>query len=65
MSVHDWGGVRVAEYDDVDRAVRFYGQGIGLAVVKEEQEWAQLKIGEQTISLMKISAGKAGAISRD
>jgi hypothetical protein len=33
--------------------------------MKHETEWAQLKVGEQTIWLMKVSAGKAGAISRD
>jgi predicted enzyme related to lactoylglutathione lyase len=53
------------DVDDLARAVRFYGEGIGLSIVKVEQEWAQLKIGEQTIWLMKLSAGKAGAIARD
>jgi catechol 2,3-dioxygenase-like lactoylglutathione lyase family enzyme len=53
------------DVDDVARAVHFYGDGIGLSVVKQESEWAQLKAGELTIWLMKVSAGKAGAIARD
>src|SRR5258708_6968705 len=53
------------DVDDVARAVRFYAEGIGLSVVKAEQEWAQLKIGDQTIWIMKISAGNAGSISRN
>jgi catechol 2,3-dioxygenase-like lactoylglutathione lyase family enzyme len=53
------------DVDDVAHAVHFYGDGIGLPVIKQEPEWAQLKIGELTIWLMKVSAGKTGAISRD
>lgn len=53
------------DVDDVAGAVRFYGEGIGLTVVKQEANWAQLKIGEQTIWIMKIAPGDAGAISRD
>jgi catechol 2,3-dioxygenase-like lactoylglutathione lyase family enzyme len=53
------------DVDDVAREVHFYGDGIGLSVVKQESEGAQMKVGELTIWLMKVSAGKAGAISRD
>jgi len=53
------------DVDDVGRAVRFYGEGIGLAVVKQEADWAQLKVDEQTIWIMKIDAGPSGMISRD
>ena len=53
------------DVDDVVRAVRFYEEGIGLSVVKHEEEWAQLKLGEQKIWLMKVSAGKAGTITRE
>jgi catechol 2,3-dioxygenase-like lactoylglutathione lyase family enzyme len=49
----------------VARAVHFYSDGIGLSVVKQEPDWAQLNVGELTIWLMKMSAGNAGAISRD
>ena len=53
------------DVNDVAEAVRFYGEGIGLTVVKRDQEWAQMKIGEQTIWLMKVPAGKAGTITRE
>jgi hypothetical protein len=53
------------DVDDIGRAVRFYGEGIGLTVVKQEPDWAQLRAGEQTIWIMKAAAGDAGAISRD
>ena len=34
------------DVNDVAEAVRFYGEGIGLPVVKQDQEWAPMKIGE-------------------
>ena len=52
------------DVDDVAAAVRFYGEGIGLEVVKQEPDWAQVKVGEQTIWIMKIAAGPSGAITR-
>ncbi len=53
------------DVDDVDRAVEFYVRGIGLEVAKQEEDWAQLKIGEQTFWLMKIASGPEGGISRN
>jgi predicted enzyme related to lactoylglutathione lyase len=53
------------DVEDVDRAVAFYGQGLGLTVAKHERDWAQLKLGEQTVWLMKVESGSDGAISRD
>jgi predicted enzyme related to lactoylglutathione lyase len=53
------------DVDDVARAVEFYGRGLGLGVAKQEADWAQLKLGEQTFWIMKIPAGAQGAISRD
>jgi catechol-2,3-dioxygenase len=53
------------DVDDVVRAVRFYGEGIGLSVVKREEDWAQLKLGEQTVWLMKVPAGKREEPSRE
>jgi predicted enzyme related to lactoylglutathione lyase len=50
---------------DVRSAVRFYEQGIGLSVVRQEDDWAQLKIGDQTIWIMQSPPGQTGAISRD
>jgi predicted enzyme related to lactoylglutathione lyase len=52
------------DVDDIAQAVRFYEEGIGLSVAKHETEWAELKLGEQTIWLMKVSAGKGATITR-
>ena len=52
------------DVDDVAAAVRFYNEGIGLEVVQEVPDWAQLKVGEQTIWIMKIAAGPAGPFTR-
>jgi predicted enzyme related to lactoylglutathione lyase len=53
------------DVDDVDRAVEFYGRGLGLTVVEHEPDWAQVKLGDQTFWIMKIPAGPQGQISRD
>jgi catechol 2,3-dioxygenase-like lactoylglutathione lyase family enzyme len=53
------------DVDDVDRAVRFYGRGLGLSVVEHQREWAQVKLGEQTFWIMQIGDGPSGPIVRD
>src|SRR5581483_8548549 len=53
------------DVDDIDRAVEFYGRGLGLNVVESHPGWAQVKINDQTAWLMKIPAGRQGAITRD
>ena len=53
------------DVDDVNRAVEFYGRGLGLTVVKQEPDWAQVKLGDQTFWIMKAPAGVQGQISRD
>ena len=53
------------DVDDVDRAVEFYGRGLGLTVVEQHPDWAQVKIGDQTCWIMKAPAGVQGQISRD
>jgi predicted enzyme related to lactoylglutathione lyase len=52
------------DVEDVRRAAHFYGQGIGLSVIQEEEDWAQLKVGDQTIWIMKIPPGRSGEITR-
>jgi catechol 2,3-dioxygenase-like lactoylglutathione lyase family enzyme len=52
------------DVNDVDRAVKFYGRGLGLKVVKHEPGWAQLKAGGQTLWIMKLKAGRDGKITR-
>jgi predicted enzyme related to lactoylglutathione lyase len=53
------------DVDDVDRAVEFYGRGIGLTVVEQQPDWAQVRLGTQTFWIMKAAAGVQGSISRD
>ena len=53
------------DVDDVDRAVEFYGQGLGLSVVEHHPQWAKLELGDQTFWIMKIAAGQVGSITRD
>jgi predicted enzyme related to lactoylglutathione lyase len=53
------------DVDDVDRAVEFYGRGIGLTVVEHHPDWAQVKLGDQTFWIMKAPTGVQGQISRD
>jgi predicted enzyme related to lactoylglutathione lyase len=53
------------DVDDVDRAVEFYGRGLGLTVVERQPDWAQIKLGDQTCWIMKAPAGPQGQISRD
>ena len=53
------------DVDDVGRAVEFYGRGLGLEIVEQHPDWAQLRLGEQVFWVMKIAAGVAGPITRD
>ena len=50
---------------DVRSAVRFYEQGIGLSVVRQEDDWAQLKIGDQTIWIMQSPPDRQERFERD
>ena len=53
------------DVDNVDRAVEFYGRGLGLTVVEHHPDWAQVKLREQTFWIMKAPPGVQGQISRD
>src|SRR5258708_19709700 len=53
------------DVDNVERAVEFYGRGLGLTVVEKRPDWAQIKLGDQTCWIMKAPAGAQGQISRD
>ena len=53
------------DVDDVDRAVEFYGRGLGLELVEHHPDWAQAKLGEQTFWIMGVTPGPDGPISRD
>ncbi len=53
------------DVDDVDRAIEFYGRGLGLTVVEHHPDWTQVKLGDQTFWIMKVAEGSQGQISRD
>lgn len=53
------------DVDDVDRAVEFYGRGLGLVVVEHHPDWGQLELDEQKFWIMKVAAGSEGPITRD
>ena len=52
------------DVDDVELAVEFYGRGLGLAVVEQHPDWAQLELDEQTFWIMKVAPGPEGPITR-
>jgi catechol 2,3-dioxygenase-like lactoylglutathione lyase family enzyme len=41
------------DVDDVDRAVEFYSRGLGLALIEHHSSWAQLKLDEQTLWIVR------------
>ncbi len=53
------------DVDDVDRAVEFYGRGLGLEIPQQEKEWAKATLGDQVFWIMMIDPGRSGAITRD
>jgi predicted enzyme related to lactoylglutathione lyase len=53
------------DVDDVEKAVAFYSRGLGLTLVEQHADWAQVKLGEQTFWIMKVAAGTAGPIRRE
>lgn len=53
------------DVDDVNRAVEFYGRGLGLAVVEHHSDWAQVKLDEQIFWIMKVAPGPQGSITRE
>jgi predicted enzyme related to lactoylglutathione lyase len=53
------------DVDDVDRAVEFYGRGLGLTVAEHHPDWAQLTLESQTFWIMKVPPGADGPIARD
>ncbi len=53
------------DVDDVGRVVEFYSRGLGLTLVEQHADWAQVTLGEQTFWIMKVPPGAAGPIRRD
>lgn len=43
------------DVDDVERAVEFYGCGLGLTVVAHQPDWAQVEVNGQTVWIMKVA----------
>ena len=53
------------DVDDLDRAVRFYCQDVGLALDQGTPDWARVKLEAQTFWIYRFPAGSQGAITRD
>jgi len=48
---------------DMDRAISFYTEVLGLTLVRRGDKWSELQVGEQRIALMLLPerAGEGGA----
>jgi len=52
------------DVQDIDRAVEFYRDGLGLKLIERDRGWATMALGEQTFFL-GIPWGPEGRIARD
>ena len=52
------------DVDDVDRAVEFYGRGLGLSVAEHKSGWAKLTLGGQVFWLMELPPGPTRSYAR-
>ncbi len=53
------------DVDDVGRAVEFYSHGLGLDLVEQHEDWAHVRLGEQTFWIMKVAPGPVGPVRRN
>ncbi len=53
------------DVDDLDRAVKFYCQGLGLDLVDRTPDWARAELDGQTFWIYQFDAGPHGSIHRD
>ena len=53
------------DVDDLDRAVRFYCDGLGLLLIERGADWAHVRLGEQTLWLCGFAVGAPGSVARD
>ena len=53
------------DVDDLERAVEFYCEGLGLALVERTSDWARVELNGQTFWICLFEAGPHGPISRD
>jgi catechol 2,3-dioxygenase-like lactoylglutathione lyase family enzyme len=53
------------DVDDLDRAVEFYCNGLGLRLVERSRDWARVQLDAQTLWIYRFAAGPRGPITRD
>ncbi len=53
------------DVDDLERAVEFYCEGLGLSLVERSSDWARVELNGQTFWICRFGAGQHGPISRD
>ena len=53
------------DVDDLQPAVEFYCDGLGLVLVERGPDWACVALDDQTLWLCSFAAGAHGAIVRD
>ena len=53
------------DVNDIDRAVEFYGRGLGLRILEHHEHWAQAQLGDQTFWSIKVDPGSDDVVTRD
>lgn len=53
------------DVDDLDRAVDFYCQGLGLDLIERTRDWARAELDGQTFWIYRFAPGSQGTIHRD
>ena len=53
------------DVDDLELAVKFYCEVIGLKLIERGKTWARTELDDQTFWICEFEAGKKGGIARD
>ncbi len=53
------------DVDDLERAVEFYCEGLGLSLVERSSDWARVELNGQTFWICLFGPGPHGSVSRD
>ncbi len=53
------------DVDDLERAVEFYCEGIGLKLIERGKTWARTELEDQTFWICEFVAGQQGGVARD
>ncbi len=53
------------DVDDLERAVKFYCEGLGLKLIERGKTWARTELEDQTFWICEFEAGQQGGVARD